>query len=474
MKIAGTSLTVLPTHDACNELVVELNKHGLKAAAHPPLDENTCRLFGSKKHPGPAQTAQKAGLNVGLSVCPGCPHVKTCEYQQRREAARSADHTVATHARASNSDFHASEGKPVVFIHEDALNLFRPMVKVVRHSPKAETPQAHHLRQIANLAVAAEDIARSWQDHGLIVYSENLAHAANKMADHLDSDTLIGPFTKAIQADLPTTGLPSVEVIAVPDMKEEALHDNTPLLMESVTGFAAPTSKTTSGLRPPNADALLYEAMKRSALVPNGLALKLTVAFTCGELKHLCAVIDEVFVGGKKKQCHKALVGIWNVQPPANCVVWLENAHTEAQHLSEIVGRPVIDRTPQGRLEYKVPPVQYAYEDVTQRTSGAVVRGLLRKSMTIHWKARKVGVITHYCHMAELDKLDAFWSDRIAKKEYFHSGKDRASNAWLGCDLIVVLGTPRVPPVAGALSFRTNAFFSLSHDTQEGQRWSKT
>jgi hypothetical protein len=444
MKKARTSLTVLPTHDACNELVGKLAEQGIKAAAHPPLDETTCRQFGSVKNPGPARLAQRAGLNVGESVCPDCRYSTGCDYQNRRNAARKADHTVATHARASNSDFHAAEGKAVVFVHEDPLDLFRPMVKVVRHSPKADVPQARHLREIADLAVVAGDIARSWSDPGLVVFSQNLARAAEMLADRLESDDLIGPFNRAAQAGLPTKGLPTVEAIALPDVKSEARHDD---LLESVTGYAAPAPTTASGLRPPNADTLLFDATVMTGLLPNGPAMSLAVAFTCGELKNLCAVIDSVMVGGKPSH-HKALVGVWAVQPPENCVVWLENAHTEAGHLSGIVGKPVIDRTPQGRLGYQVPPVQYADQDVTQRTSGGTVRGLLRKVLSLYPSANKVGVITHNCQLPEIEKPDRLWSQRIVKREYFRSGRDRASNAWLGCDLIVVLGTPRVPPVA--------------------------
>jgi hypothetical protein len=444
MKKAGTSLTVLPTHDACNELVRTLAGHGLKAAAHPPLDESTCQQFGTTKNPGPARLAQRAGLNVGESVCPECRHFKNCDYQKRRDAARNADHTAATHARASNSDFHAAEGKAVVFVHEDPLDLFRPMVKVVRQSPKADVPQARHLREIADLAVVAEDIARSWQDGRLVVFAQNLACAAKMLADRLESDDLIGSFNQAAQAGLPTKVLPTVEAVPLPVVKEDTRYDD---LLESVTGFAAPASAPGSGLRPPNTDALLFNATERTGLLPNGPAMNLAVAFTCGELKHLCAVIDSVMVGGKPRH-QKALIGVWTVHPPDNCVVWLENAHTDPGHLSGIVGQAVIDRTPQGRLEYQVPPVQYADQDVTQQTSGGTVRGLLRKVLSLYSDARKVGVITHKSQLPELDKLDALWSKRIVKREYYHSGKDRASNAWLGCDLIVVLGTPRVPPVA--------------------------
>ena len=440
MKQAGRSLTVLPTHDACAELVAELAGHGLDAAAHPPLDASTCEQFGTPKRPGPAQTALRAGLNVGVAVCPTCKHAKTCEYQKRREAARTAAHAVATHARASNSDFHAAADRPVVFVHEDAINLFRPMVKIVRHASDPDAPQASHLRQIADLAAAAEGIARSWGEPGLVT-AQRLRASANYLTDCLMNDSLIGPLALAAEKGLPTTGLPTVERLPVPTSAPPERLDAR--LVEDVTGFAVSTSG--SGKR----DDLLHEAMKKMGFPRNGDALQLALAHAAGELTVLCAVIDEEFVAGQKdrKRFHKALVGVWTVPPP-NAVVWLQNAHAEAQWVSEVVGRPVIDKTPHGRLASRVPPVQYADADVTLRTAGSVVRGFLRKVLALHPAARKVGVITHRCHLPEIDRLDSLWKVRIARTEYFHSGKDRASNSWLGCDLIVVLGTPRLPPKA--------------------------
>jgi hypothetical protein len=80
------------------------------------------------------------------------------------------------------------------------------------------------------------------------------------------------------------------------------------------------------------------------------------------------------------------------------------------------------------------------------RTSANQVRSIVRALLARFVSAKKVGIITHSCHVAAINQLDDFWKKRIAKIEYFHSGKDRASNNWLDCDLILVLGTPRVSP----------------------------
>jgi hypothetical protein len=82
MKVAGKSITFLPTHQGCRELVAELEREGLTGASYPPINEETCQRFGTSKNPGDARLAQEAGLNVGLVLCPTCPFYKdkTCAY----------------------------------------------------------------------------------------------------------------------------------------------------------------------------------------------------------------------------------------------------------------------------------------------------------------------------------------------------------------------------------------------------------
>lgn len=417
---AGRSAIFQPTHDACDELAKKLNEKGLSAAAHPPLDSSTCENFGTKSDPGPAQLALKAGLNVGQCVCTSCDKANTCEYQRRREQARNADHTIATHARACLSDFQPAKEKPVVFIHEDMVDLFRPMVKLVRYSVKPDISQGRHLQDILRIAQAAEDIAVSWADDGAIAFTRRLKDATGDLIAELESPELVKPLEEAASAKTATSELPSVKALP--------LRPNIP--------------------RHVQIDYLLRRAMDNLNIHSNGPALKLALAYSLGELTQLCSVVDEIKVKGGKSSFTKALVGVWKVELPTDTVVWLENASTTAKTVKELVGHEVIDKTPQGRLEYRVPPLQYPDADITQGSSGNKVRSVVRGLLAQYPQANKVGIITQQCHVADIEALDPLWRNRIARIEYFRSGKDRASNSWLGCDLILVIGTPRVPPVA--------------------------
>lgn len=426
MLEAGRSLTVLPTHDACEELAQALAGAGLDAAAYPPIDASTCRKFGADGGPGEARMAVEAGLNVGEAVCPECPFQRSCEYQRRRERARSAAHAVATHARASSSRFAIAERRPVVFIHEDPLALLRPMVKVSSDRPVGpKASHVEHLRQVVRLSRAAVEVAERLGDVQKLEFARLLARSAQGLVVELEDQALVEDFRAAEQYGAKSE-LPRVRAIP----SEEASR------------------------RPERCDYLLYRAMRHSGIDPDKDALGLALAHACGELEGLCVVVEDTYTRAKggqpggRREYRKALVGVWRIDPPEEAVVWFEDATGDRAQLEGLLGRPVHDRTPAGRPEYRVPPVHHPAADVTQETSPNVVRGMVRGLLAGNAQATRVGVITHRQHMAALDGLGPYWSARIARKEYFRSGKDRASNTWMDCDLILVLGTPRVPPSA--------------------------
>lgn len=425
MLRAGKSLTILPTHDACQELAQALVEAGLSAAAYPPIDASTCRKFGTDGAHDEARMALDAGLNVGEAVCPECPFQRSCEYQRRREQARTAAHAVATHARASSSRFAIAEGKPIVFIHEDPLSLLRPMVKVAAKPVGPKASHVEHLRQVAQLAKEAVDVANQMGDVQKLDFARHLARSTQELVKELEDRSPVEEFVAAEKEGRRT---------------------------EQLRGKALPRKDRLQ--RPARCDYFLYRAMRSSGIDPDKDALGLALAHACGELEHLCVVVEDTYTkakdeeNGAERDYHKALVGVWRVDPPEEAVVWFEDATGDRELLEELIGRPVHDRTPSGRPEYLIPPVQYASADVTKGTSPNVIRGLVRGLLARHPQAERVGVVTHQHHLGALEELEPFWSDRIVRKEYFRSGKDRASNSWLDCDLILVLGTPRVPPAA--------------------------
>ncbi len=416
MKRTGKSATYVPTHDACGDLVKKLRKEGLSAAAHPKLDENSCQKYGTENKPGTARKALSAGLNVGTCICTTCEFSKTCKFQKQREEARNADHTVATHDRAALSHFTPSKGKPITFIHETPINLLRPMAKVIRVAKKKDVAQLRHLQDIALMAQVAEQVAVRWADDDARNFANRLQRSAIELVAVLTAPDLIQPLEDAAEKGHSTKNLPTV----------------------------MPLPMNASFPRHKNMDVLLKRAMDQTGLLAKGEVLRLVVGYACGELHQLCAVVDESKGPKGMKIFTKGIVAVWKTDLPTDSVVWFEDASSNATFLKELVGRDVIDKTPQGRLAFTKPPIQFADQDVTKSTSGKTVRAIIRGLLASYSSAKNVGIITHQVHKKEIDRLAPLWQQRISKVEHFHSGKDRASNEWLDCDLILVLGTPRV------------------------------
>jgi hypothetical protein len=409
MNSYGESVTILPTHEGIEEVVQKLHEGGLSTAGYPPINAETCQRFGSEKNPGDARIAQNAGLNVGEALCPDCKFAKNCTYQLLREKARTARHSVCTHARASSSAFDAIGDRSLVFIHENCIDLLRPTVRVADARRSRIEPSLADLLFVRQLAQHALALVSGWKDQEKIDFFAVLHQATEELANYLQ---------------------PKPE--APPDQQEKRAV-RLPLRQPHP--------------RPKGCDFVLFRAMETVGVRPHGNALQLCQGHACGELHDLALVNDEFFAKGGPKRLQRALVGVWRVDPPAHARIWFEDATGNLEILSRLVGRPIQDCTPQGQLQYAVPPVQFP-DDVTRRTSGNIVRGMIRGLLTLQPDARKVGIITHKCHVPEIERLEPFWKDRLLRLDYFGSGNDRGSNAWLDCDLLVILGTPRVPPSA--------------------------
>lgn len=406
MKKAGQSITFLPTHEGCRELSTRLAKEGLTSASYPPVNEQTCQRFGTKSDPGDAFWTQQAGLNVGAALCPDCQFSKTCIYQRLRQEAASTGHAIATHARSASSHFEPAKNKPVIFIHENWLNLLRPTVRVSAN-PSTAMASLQHLRDVSLVSHEASKLAATWDDHEKQAFFQHLLFSTQELIEKL------GNCSENNQR---------VEQLPIKDARQ----------------------------RPERWEYAFFRAMRDTGIRLHGDGLRLSLGYACGEIETVCLVLDEIYrekqgAQQAEKSVVPALIGVWRVDPPEHAVVWFEDGTGSADLLRQLTNQNVIDQTPQGRLAYELPPIQYP-QDVTRRTSPNIVRGLLRGVLVRHPQAKKIGVLTLSCHVKTLEDLEPRWRKRIQRIDYFGSGKDRASNAWLDCDLIIILGTPRVSP----------------------------
>jgi hypothetical protein len=391
-RAAGSSLTVLPSHSLCEETEAAYNQAGLPAAAYPRLNGETCQNLTE------ANRAIAAGLSASGSVCLTCRFNAGCDYRDAMKKAEAAIHRIATHKRTELSFQQIAKGCEYITIHEDPLTLFRPTIEV----------SAAQLETVAAVAQHAKDDGRERRD-------ETAYHFFWKMED--GCHWLI----EAVQQAGVTKNLP----------------------LPVAAG------------KPGAADSDLWRSMIALGKYPDGDAMRLVKAVAAGELAQLDIRVDEVFAAGRELEIHKALVGTWQTKIPGGAVVWINDATADRQAIEDVLGMPVIDRTPRGTLARQQRVVQIPV-DVTQGTGVArllvVVKAVLREFSGFY----KIGIVCHKKHAPVLKGtakrapvLDEAARRRISKIEYFRGGQSRGSNNWTqDCDFLMVVGTPRVPPSA--------------------------
>jgi len=172
-----------------------------------------------------------------------------------------------------------------------------------------------------------------------------------------------------------------------------------------------------------------------------------------GELHHCVVRADRVRNRSNQEIIRRSIVATWKNDLPKRKTVIIADATADADEIQELIGnRPLRVTTPPGELQRRHPVAQIAI-DITKATTAKRVLSVLRGILAAFPRHNRIGIICHQKHRPAIagtarsgPTLDELSRRRIAKVEHFHGGEDRASNEWLHCDLLLVLGTPRVPP----------------------------
>ncbi len=152
-----------------------------------------------------------------------------------------------------------------------------------------------------------------------------------------------------------------------------------------------------------------------------------------------------------------------------NSTVFLSDATADIELLRAATGVDIQDMTPSGTLCREKSIVQHPV-DVTRGTSPKRARELTCGVLTSRPDCRKIGIITHSNRTAAIKSIDEPFRSRIARVSHFGSGSDRGSNEWLAaeCDLLVVLGTPRVAEIEIKRTMLRCGWFD---DLRKGGEW---
>lgn len=379
----------MPTHKHSRDVRDNYSQSGLDAAAYPELNKETCENYEE------AARAIGAGLSASGAICPMCRHKDLCEYRVGLEAAESAAHRIATHRRALLSMTGLAEGRHYIAIHENPVDVIRPTQEI-----------SSGLERVAEVSQAAKDSARGRSNMDEYQFFWRMETEAHKL----------------------------IELYQQTD-------DTTPLDI--------PTSIGT----PRNVDARLYAAMQELDVYPAGDALRIVKGIAAGEVDQLMLRVDRIHAKGRQTAIKKSIIAVWRTGLPENVPVWLSDATADRSEIESIAGRPVHDMTPEGRLQQQHAALQIPI-DIKQSTAAGTVVKVLQALLVAFPEPQRIGVICHREHVSTIEGtahkgpvLDETCRSRISKIAYFRGGESCGSNKWLDeCDLIVVFGTPRVPP----------------------------
>ncbi len=383
---AMQSVTLLPTHSHCREVVQGRERAGVQSVAYPQLSEETCLRHDE------AEKVLRYGLPVTRVLCPDCPFAEGCEYREQVKAAREAQHLVATLARAAVSAREVTTGRHYVSLHENPLDMLCPTFPVSRG-----------LLAVELVARQAEGAAASPNDRGC--YRRLAALAKDLDGWHHGS-------YESAEVPLPS---PARHV-------PKTLHRD---LFEAVQALGLP--------------GVVPEAMKLALAALLGQLVRITVELS-----------ERPTRGKDGKQTTKLvriLTGYGRTDLPASACVVFNDATATAEEIRAVTGRHVHVITPRGRLERKKRVVQVIPAgDVTMTRKAGPVADILRGVLHDLPQYRRVGLLTHQKLSHQLPRrLGEPYASRLSLVTYFGSGLSRGSNVWPEqCDALVILGTPRV------------------------------
>ncbi|MEO2017873.1 MAG: hypothetical protein ABGZ53_26270 [Fuerstiella sp.] len=397
-------LLAVPTHANCAEEVKQLAEADIQATAFPELTDVTCQKVEE------AQSALRHGLDLVRAVCTACPfmHDQTCEYHRQIKAAHEALVAVCTTARLG-LDRSASNGRDVISVHESADTAICGQYVLIR-------PEITKARRA--LAAIRESVR---SEPGSTQVRQRVQETQQYLAALVD--VCIG-LLEAIRtgrrdADLQLADLP-------PGFAVKSISEI--LRRRPATEF----------MNASQADAAegLYEQV-------DGNTMRGLMTIAQGESWD---VLNWEVERSRRRRIARIVVQR-HLPVEDHQTWWWQDATGEREHLEILLGSPVNDRTPSGCLE-SVQTVELVPIDISRKTAMQTVANAIRMTVIVSG-CQRLGIIGHKNHIDALTAtsqtlLASEIQERIHMLSYYGAGIDRASNQWMECDRLLVLGTPRI------------------------------
>lgn len=407
-----------PTHNNCEEELARHLTEGIDAAAYPVRCTRDTERHSQNCWNPEADDAERIGLPVVKTICSTCEFRGDCHklgYLAQTTAARQALVSFATHQRIAKSGFNELvDDRSYIVLHENALGVLRPEVSI----------------QLQDLHIARRFVETLVRDPFFLnFYSE---------ATQIDADGESVPDEDANvrrQRHYQT----ALALAGMLEHLEEAIE-------QAITTCAWVPKETM--LSPPGFEGFLWWALKYSKVYFEESPWQFILAAFNGQLHAAMIIVSQRHVKGLPQgttRTSKKVFGVIKNDPPAGRNVWLCDATAEPDVLATLIDAPVEDATPDGTVPLFHKALQY-HRDVTRKTRPSMFLALVRGLLCQYHDRPRIGLITHSNLLDALENLEPEFRERIVKTSYYGSGDERSSNDWYGqCDLILVLGTPRVP-----------------------------
>ena len=409
LALKKSVLLVVPTHANCREEVEQLSKASIVAVAYPELTRETCQKIQEAKF------ALGQGLDLARSVCSSCRrmHDKSCLYRNQIDTAQKAAVAVCTTTRLGR-DESVSKDRDVNSVHELADSAIREQFAIKPEDIAQASRILEFLldglaREAATANGRAGQSAAETQQYvaGLIAICDNLCQSLRSgapISEDLTLNSKAGYWQKSMLEWL----------------QEQSVSDEILAACEE-DGFEWPNHQVDG------------DTLRALVMIAQGDSWEVLSWTNAAANRHYAKIVVQHRLNTRDDQ-------VW---------IW-QDATGDVEHLERLLGQPVKDITPDGRLAI-AQTVEVIPIDVTRKTAVQTVANAIRSTI-MHSGCQRLGIIGFKIHIDEIQKSDALLApelrERIHKRSHYGSGADRGSNKWLECDRLLILGTPRIGDAA--------------------------
>ncbi len=455
-----SSMFLVPTHSQADDLCEQADEIGIDIRQFPIRSERNCSNMDAIRE------AESNGFNPTAAICAVCPERlgKTCKYHQERREVERAPHVCTTHARARLVGPGLLENRDYVSVQEDMIGMLAPIVIAADGFEQLLT--FFSWAEFAYYWEKTEGEDQEEERYAVKRFNVNFCREMGYMACRLLH--IIKNATRTDQCspypwfevDVPILPRHHVDR-TVYEIIRKYRENNRPQYKYSEQDETSPDPPDGFQKDVPPKRRRKNPDRKHLPLgtPPKGLfqtfdkdAVRFLMLLMSGRISRFYVRVTPSQEPDGESDVD--LVGIFRMHYPDDAATVFSDATADLTVLPPECNKTIVDLTPKESPEQLQKIIQYP-NDVKQSTRPERVVEIVRQLLRLHPDKRRVGIITHmkfesiFSSDQQNSLLTSEEKGRIVKTDHFHGTQSRGCNRWKEeCDLLIVLGTPRVPPSA--------------------------